>query len=144
MDCPGHKDVQPAGYITKASNAMLVHCQPALLPRRICKAMPPCCAALQVFVELGLITAAEMEEAIVSEFNPVRWELMSCCRAEGCLQHPSRHRPGCSRLCRSAASVCRVALHGSPAIVTTDVLNCGVYPVRLLESVKQRFLGAGG
>lgn len=64
---------------------------------------------MKVFVELGLITAAEMEEAIVSEFNPVR-----------------------------------VALHGSPEIVTTDVLNCGVYPVRLLESVKQRFLGAGG
>ena len=44
--------------------------------------MSPCCAALQVFVELGLITAAEMEEAIVSEFNPVRWGFMSCCRAE--------------------------------------------------------------
>ena len=40
--------------------------------------------------------------------------------------------------------MCRVALQGSREIVTTNVLNCGVYPVCLLESVKQRFLAAGG
>ena len=55
--------------------------QSAGRPAGVCRAMRPC-RALQVFVELGLITAAEMEDAIVSEFNPVRWGSVSCCRAE--------------------------------------------------------------
>ena len=57
----------------------------------------------------GLLTPEELEEVLVSEFNPVR-----------------------------------MGFRGISEITTTDVLNCGVSPERLLEIVKQRFLDAGG
>lgn len=57
----------------------------------------------------GLLTPEELEEVLVSEFNPVR-----------------------------------MGFRGISEITTTNVLNCGVSPERLLEIMKQRFLDAGG
>lgn len=70
--------------------ARLMHCRLQCRSADVCTAMPPCCAALQVFVELGLITAAEMEEAIVSEFNPVRWGSIHAA-GRRCLQQSMGH-----------------------------------------------------
>ena len=64
---------------------------------------------LQVFIELGLLTKSELEEAISSEFNPVR-----------------------------------VSFLGGSDVFATDVLNLGINPVFLLETLKQKFLAAGG
>ncbi len=64
---------------------------------------------LQVFIELGLLTEAELEEAISSEFNPVR-----------------------------------VSFLGGSDVFVEDVLNLGINPVFLLETLKQTFLNAGG
>ena len=64
---------------------------------------------LQVFVDHGLLTPEELEEVLVSEFNPVR-----------------------------------MGFRGITEITTRDVLNFGVSPERLLNTVKQRFLEAGG
>ncbi|MBE9029401.1 FAD-binding oxidoreductase [filamentous cyanobacterium LEGE 11480] len=64
---------------------------------------------LQEFVELGLLTEAELQAVISSEFNPVR-----------------------------------VGFDGGEDIWVEDVLNIGVSPVKLLETLKQTFLEAGG
>jgi lycopene cyclase CruP len=64
---------------------------------------------LENFVELGLLTTAELEQAIATEYNPA------------CIQ-----------------------FHGSDPIWVRDVLNIGVDPVYLLETLKQKFLAAGG
>lgn len=64
---------------------------------------------LQVFIKLGLLTEAELEQAIATDYNPAR-----VCFLEG------------------------------PEIWVKDVLNIGVDPVFLLETIKQRFLSWGG
>ncbi|NEO28319.1 MAG: FAD-binding oxidoreductase [Kamptonema sp. SIO4C4] len=64
---------------------------------------------LHVFVELGLLTEAELETVITSEYNPAR-----------------------------------VAFHQGCEVWINDVLNTGVYPVTLLETLKQNFLNLGG
>jgi lycopene cyclase CruP len=64
---------------------------------------------LATFVELDLLSPAELEAAIVSEFNPVR-----------------------------------VGFQGGTDLWLKDVLNIGVSPRVLLETLKQRFLQAGG
>ncbi len=64
---------------------------------------------LQVFLDHGLLTPEELEEVLVSEFNPVR-----------------------------------MGFRGISEITTTNVLNCGVSPERLLEIMRKRFLEAGG
>jgi lycopene cyclase CruP len=67
---------------------------------------------LDSLVELGLLTAAQLQAAITSEFNPVR-----------------------------------VGFGGPEMgedIWVRDVLNIGVSPVRLLETLKQKFLADGG
>ena len=64
---------------------------------------------LRVFVELGLLSEAELERAIATEYNPAR-----------------------------------VYFDGGEDIWVRDVLNIGVDPVYLLETLKQGFLKAGG
>lgn len=64
---------------------------------------------LEVFLELNLLSAAELEQAIATQYNPARVNFLN-----------------------------------SPAIWVQDVLNIGVDPVFLLETLKSRFLGAGG
>ncbi|MGA7934280.1 MAG: FAD-binding oxidoreductase [Kovacikia sp.] len=64
---------------------------------------------LQVLVELGLLTEAELEQAIATQYNPAR-----------------------------------VSFLDGPEIWVTDVLNIGVDPVFLLETLKQKFLSWGG
>ena len=64
---------------------------------------------LQVFLELDLLTEAELESAIATEYNPAR-----------------------------------VAFHQGVEIWVKDILNIGVDPVYLLETLKQKFLDAGG
>ncbi|MGH7998938.1 MAG: FAD-dependent oxidoreductase [Brasilonema sp.] len=64
---------------------------------------------LQVFVELNLLTDAELEQAIATQYNPAR-----------------------------------VSFFGGTEVWVTDVLNIGVDPVYLLETLKQRFLASGG
>ena len=64
---------------------------------------------LTVLVELGLLSATELEQAIAVEFNPNRIQFM-----EG------------------------------PAVWVRDVLNIGVDPVLLLETLKTRFRATGG
>lgn len=64
---------------------------------------------LQVFVELALLTEAELEQTIATAFNPSR-----------------------------------IAFRGSPPVQVRDVLNIGVDPVTLLETLKQKFLAHGG
>jgi lycopene cyclase CruP len=64
---------------------------------------------MQDLVNLGVLTAAELETAIASEYNPARVQFGE----------------------------------GEP-IWVRDVLNVGVDPVYLLDTLKQRFVGAGG
>jgi lycopene cyclase CruP len=64
---------------------------------------------LQVFCKLGLLTEAELEEAIATEYNPAR-----------------------------------IQFHNGPEFWVRDVLNIGVDPVYLLETLKRKFLAAGG
>ena len=64
---------------------------------------------LQIFLELDLLTEAELEKAIATEYNPAR-----------------------------------VAFHQGIEIWVRDILNIGVDPVYLLETLKQKFLDAGG
>jgi lycopene cyclase CruP len=64
---------------------------------------------LKVFIELGLLTEAELECAIATEFNPVR-----------------------------------VSFAQDSELWVKDVLNIGVDPVYLLETLKARFLESGG
>ncbi|KAB8332637.1 FAD-binding oxidoreductase [Scytonema tolypothrichoides VB-61278] len=64
---------------------------------------------LQVFLELDLLTDAELEEAIATQYNPAR-----------------------------------VSFSGGTEVWVKDVLNIGVDPIYLLETLKQRFLASGG
>ncbi|MBD2214215.1 FAD-binding oxidoreductase [Nostoc linckia FACHB-104] len=64
---------------------------------------------LEVFLELNLLTNAELEEAIATEYNPAR-----------------------------------VSFQGGTEVWVEDVLNIGIDPVYLLETLKTRFLAAGG
>ncbi|MBD2194731.1 MULTISPECIES: FAD-dependent oxidoreductase [Calothrix] len=64
---------------------------------------------LEVFVELNLLTHAELETAIATEYNPAR-----------------------------------VSFSGGTEVWVEDVLNIGVDPVYLLETLKSKFLAAGG
>ena len=64
---------------------------------------------LDVFVSLGLLTSAELEQAIATEYNPAR-----------------------------------ISFLGGDEVWVKDVLNIGVDPVYLLETLKQKFLQAGG
>jgi lycopene cyclase CruP len=64
---------------------------------------------LQVLVELDLLTATELEQAIATTYNPGR-----------------------------------ISFLGGSDIWVNDVLNIGVDPVFLLETLKQRFLADGG
>lgn len=64
---------------------------------------------LEVFVELNLLTHAELEIAIATEYNPAR-----------------------------------VSFSGGTEVWVEDVLNIGVDPVYLLDTLKSKFLAAGG
>lgn len=64
---------------------------------------------LQVLVELDLLTEAELQEAIATQYNPAR-----------------------------------IAFHGGAEFWVEDVLNIGVDPVTLLETLRRKFLQAGG
>lgn len=64
---------------------------------------------LQELVELGLLTATELEQAIATEYNPAR-----------------------------------IQFGDSEPLWVRDVLNIGVDPVYLLETLKQTFIAAGG
>jgi lycopene cyclase CruP len=66
-------------------------------------------AELSVFLDLGLLTEAELAQAIATEYNPAR-----------------------------------ISFGGSPDLWVKDVLNIGIDPVFLLETLKQKFLAAGG
>lgn len=64
---------------------------------------------LQVLVTLGLLSPLELEQAIVTEYNPAR-----------------------------------ISFHKGGELWVEDVLNIGVDPVFLLETLKQKFLAVGG
>lgn len=64
---------------------------------------------LEVFLELNLLTEAELEQAIATQYNPAR-----------------------------------VSFLGGSDIWVRDVLNIGVDPVFLLDTLKSKFLAAGG
>jgi lycopene cyclase CruP len=64
---------------------------------------------LQTLVELDLLSEAELERAIATEYNPAR-----------------------------------IQFGDSDPVWVRDVLNIGVDPVYLLETLKQKFLAAGG
>ncbi len=64
---------------------------------------------LQVLVELELLTEAELERAIATQYNPAR-----------------------------------LTFHQGKELWVEDVLNIGVDPVFLLETLKSKFLAAGG
>jgi len=64
---------------------------------------------LQVFVDLALLTEAELQQAIATEYNPARLSFL-----------------------------------GGVDVWVKDVLNIGVDPVYLLETLKQKFLAYGG
>ncbi|MGL5922326.1 FAD-binding oxidoreductase [Chroococcidiopsis sp.] len=64
---------------------------------------------LAVFLRLNLLTEAELEQAIATEYNPAR-----------------------------------VSFHNGGEIWIQDVLNLGIDPIYLLETLKQKFLAAGG
>jgi len=64
---------------------------------------------LEVFVELNLLSATELEQAIATQYNPAR-----------------------------------VSFLDGPEVWVQDVLNIGVDPVFLLETLKRRFLEVGG
>ena len=69
---------------------------------------------LSVFLRLNLLTEAELEQAIATEYNPAR---------------VSFHNSG---------------ENWGGEIWVKDVLNLGVDPICLLETLKQKFLAAGG
>ncbi len=64
---------------------------------------------LEVFVELKLLSEAELQSAIATEYNPAR-----------------------------------VSFLGGKEIWVKDILNIGVDPIYLLETLKHKFLKAGG
>ncbi|NEO80367.1 FAD-dependent oxidoreductase [Moorena sp. SIO4G3] len=64
---------------------------------------------LEVFLELELLSTAELENAIASEYNPAR-----------------------------------ISFFQGPDFLVNDVLNIGVDPVFLLDTLKTKFLAAGG
>ena len=64
---------------------------------------------LQVFIELGLLSESELEQAIATEYNPAR-----------------------------------VSFYQGYELWVNNILNIGVDPVFLLETLKQKFLVAGG
>lgn len=64
---------------------------------------------LITFVELGLLTEAELEQAIATEYNPAR-----------------------------------ISFSGGSEVWVRDVLNIGIDPVFLLETLKSHFLASGG
>ncbi|MGL5196723.1 MAG: FAD-dependent oxidoreductase, partial [Chroococcales cyanobacterium] len=64
---------------------------------------------LTVFLELDLLTEAELAQAIATQYNPAR-----------------------------------IQFNGGPEFWVRDVLNIGVDPVYLLDTLKARFLKAGG
>ena len=64
---------------------------------------------LDVFLELGLLEAEELEQAIATEYNPAR-----------------------------------ISFHQGPDFWVRDVLNIGVDPIFLLDTLKLKFLEAGG
>lgn len=64
---------------------------------------------LETFVELGLLSEAELDKAIATQYNPAR-----------------------------------IGFFGGNDIWVEDVLNIGVDPVYLLETLKSKFLEAGG
>ncbi len=64
---------------------------------------------LRVFVDLGMLSAEELGNAIATEYNPAR-----------------------------------VAFKDGAEVWVNDVLNIGVDPIYLLETLKQKFLAAGG
>jgi lycopene cyclase CruP len=64
---------------------------------------------LQALTELGLLSPVELEQAIVTEYNPAR-----------------------------------LSFHKGVELWVEDVLNVGVDPVFLLETLKSKFLEAGG
>ncbi|MEO6862324.1 MAG: FAD-binding oxidoreductase [Microcoleus sp.] len=64
---------------------------------------------LDAFLELNLLTAAEIDKAIATEYNPAR-----------------------------------ISFSNTPDIWVRDVLNIGIDPVYLLETLKQKFLQVGG
>jgi lycopene cyclase CruP len=64
---------------------------------------------LEVLTKLELLSAAELEQAIVTEYNPAR-----------------------------------ICFHQGVELWVEDVLNVGVDPVFLLETLKTKFLAAGG
>lgn len=66
-------------------------------------------AELQAFVNLELLTAAELEAAIATDYNPAR-----------------------------------ISFHKGYELWVRDVLNIGVDPIVLLETLKAKFLQAGG
>ncbi|MCA1993852.1 MAG: FAD-binding oxidoreductase [Coleofasciculus sp. S288] len=64
---------------------------------------------LEVFLELELLSEAELEQAIATEYNPAR-----------------------------------ISFYEGPDFWIRDVLNIGVDPVYLLDTLKSKFLAAGG
>lgn len=64
---------------------------------------------LEVFLELELLSQAELEQAIATEYNPAR-----------------------------------INFHQGPDFWIRDVLNIGVDPIFLLDTLKSKFLEAGG
>ena len=64
---------------------------------------------LGVFLELGILSEAELENAIATEYNPAR-----------------------------------IGFSGGKDIWVKDILNIGIDPVYLLETLKNKFLSAGG
>ena len=64
---------------------------------------------LAVFLELGILTPAELENAIATEYNPAR-----------------------------------IGFAGGKDIWVKNILNIGVDPVYLLETLKNKFIAAGG
>lgn len=64
---------------------------------------------LAAFVRLGLLSEAELDGAIASQYNPAR-----------------------------------ITFNGGKELWVTDVLNIGVDPKYLLETLKQKFLASGG
>ena len=64
---------------------------------------------LETFVEMGLLSEAELTQAIASQYNPAR-----------------------------------ITFTGGPELWVNDVLNIGVDPRYLLETLKQKFLASGG
>ncbi|WP_293349339.1 MULTISPECIES: FAD-binding oxidoreductase [unclassified Microcoleus] len=64
---------------------------------------------LDAFLELNLLSVAEIDKAIATEYNPAR-----------------------------------ISFRNTPDIWVRDVLNIGIDPIYLLETLKQKFLNSGG